>query len=67
MVREQARRAGTRETAVSVRISDRIAPTADGGRLFMGRTFEARLSGRPDPSQIIDETKAENWDISEFK
>jgi len=52
LVREQARLAGTRQTAVQIVAADRLAATADGGELFIARTLEARLAGRPDVAQL---------------
>ncbi len=51
-VREMARQAGTSQTRVEVAIRDHLAPVADGGQLFLGRTLEARLSGRPDIARL---------------
>jgi len=51
-VRDRARRAGTSESRVQVVIEDRTAPVADGGSLFLGRRFDARLSGRPDIARL---------------
>ena len=53
IVRELARQAGTSQTRVEVFSHDRIATLADGGQLFIGRTLEARLAGRPDLSQTV--------------
>jgi len=53
-VRELARQAGTSQTRVDIAIRDHLVPTADGGRLFLGRTLEARLSGRPDIARLAD-------------
>lgn len=47
-MRENALAAGTRETRVEIVVSDRSVALADGGQLFLDRTLEARLSGRPD-------------------
>jgi len=53
-VRAAARRAGTSETRVEVEVSDQIAPVADGGQLFLGRTLTARLTGRPDVIRLAE-------------
>ena len=47
-VREAGRAAGTSETRVETRTSDRIASASDGTRIFLERIVTARLSGRPD-------------------
>jgi len=52
IVREAARQAGTSQTRVEIVVDDRIAPLADGGRIFIGRTLEARLSGCPDIARL---------------
>jgi len=56
IVRDLARAAGTRQTAVEIVYEDRLASTADGGQLFIGRTVEARLAGRPDVARIAADT-----------
>ena len=43
-----AREAGTSETAVEILTHDQVGELADGNKLFLGRTVEVRLSGRPD-------------------
>ncbi len=48
IVREVARRAGTSETTVEITLRDRVAAVSDGGRIFVGRTLDARLTGRAD-------------------
>ena len=48
VVRRQAADSGTRQTRVEVLIRDRVATVADGSQLFIGRTLDARLMGRPD-------------------
>ncbi len=53
-LRGRARRAGTRETRVEVRIDDRIAHTASGADLFLGRILDASLTGRPDLARMED-------------
>ncbi len=47
-LRRLARQAGTSQTRVEIVVDDRIAPLADGGRIFVGRTLEAHLTGSPD-------------------
>ena len=51
-VRARARRAGTSQTRVEVVVEDHVAPLSDGGEIFIGRTLEARLSGRPDLGRL---------------
>ncbi|CAB1063246.1 Hydantoinase/oxoprolinase family protein [Olavius sp. associated proteobacterium Delta 1] len=48
MVRDQARAAGTSSRAVKLKIDDRIPNTADGSPIFIARTIQAKLKGRPD-------------------
>ena len=52
IVRELARQAGTSQTRVEVLFHDKVATLSDGGQLFLGRTMEARLDGRPDLSRM---------------
>jgi N-methylhydantoinase A/oxoprolinase/acetone carboxylase beta subunit len=47
-VRELAQAAGTSETRVDIRREDRRPATADGSRIFLGRTIWCRLTGQPD-------------------
>jgi N-methylhydantoinase A/oxoprolinase/acetone carboxylase beta subunit len=47
-VRELAQAAGTSETRVDTRREDRRPTTADGSRIFLGRTIWCRLTGEPD-------------------
>lgn len=47
-VRELAQAAGTSETRVDMRREDRQPTTADGSRIFLGRTIWCRLTGEPD-------------------
>lgn len=51
-VRTQARQAGTSESAVEIIVDDRVADLADGGQVFLGRTLEAQLTGRPDLARL---------------
>jgi len=53
IVRAAARATGTAETRVEIEVDDRVAPLAEGGQFFLGRTLEARLTGRPDLSRLI--------------
>ena len=48
MVRGAAAWAGTDEDRVEIVADDQVAAAADGTRLFLGRTIEARVTGRPD-------------------
>ncbi|MFH1738022.1 MAG: hydantoinase/oxoprolinase family protein, partial [bacterium] len=54
IVRQMAREAGTSQTRVEIVMEDQIAPLADGGEQFLGRTLEARLSGRPDIARLVE-------------
>jgi hypothetical protein len=47
-VRDLARAAGTSAQAVTFKIEDKIPKTADGKQIFLGRTINANLTGRPD-------------------
>jgi len=47
LVLRLARCAGTGESDVKIDYDDRIAASADGGEIFLGRTLKASLSGRP--------------------
>ena len=48
MVRELARAAGTSSRVVEFKTKDKIATSADGTQIFMGRTIHAKLTGQPD-------------------
>ncbi len=48
LVRQQAEEAGTSDTRIEIQVHDRVAPTAQGSQIFIGRVLTARLSGRPD-------------------
>ena len=48
LVREQALTAGTGSREVELRTEDKMACTADGKPIFMGRSIYAKISGRPD-------------------
>ena len=53
VARETAHEAGTSESRVEIMVEDQVAPLADGGQIFLGRTLEARVSGRPDISRLV--------------
>jgi N-methylhydantoinase A/oxoprolinase/acetone carboxylase beta subunit len=53
-VRKQARQAGTSEASVEIIVNDRVAALADGGQVFLGRTLEASLIGRPDLARLAE-------------
>ena len=55
VVRDAARRAGTSQTRVEIAVEDHVAEIAYGGHLFVGRTLEARLTGRPDIARLVAE------------
>ena len=40
--------AGTSQSDIEIQTDDRIVHTADGSRLFLGRTLTAQIEGRPD-------------------
>jgi N-methylhydantoinase A/oxoprolinase/acetone carboxylase beta subunit len=46
---------GTSASRVEVLVRDRIATVADGSELFIGRTLDARLVGRPDLARLARE------------
>jgi N-methylhydantoinase A/oxoprolinase/acetone carboxylase beta subunit len=48
IVRELGRLAGTGQSRVEIHVHDHIASLKDGQQLFLERTVEASLSGRPD-------------------
>ena len=48
MVRERARAAGTSCRTVKLKTHDQLPATTGGDTIFMGRTFYASLTGRPD-------------------
>jgi N-methylhydantoinase A/oxoprolinase/acetone carboxylase beta subunit len=52
LVRDDARRAGTSQTRVEIIVEDHIGHAASGEAIFLGRTLEARLSGRPDLARL---------------
>ncbi len=47
MVAEAALHAGTLSDTIEILSSDQVSTAADGSRVFLGRTVEARLSGAP--------------------
>ena len=55
LVRDDARRAGTSQTRVEITVEDQIGYAADGEGVFLGRTMEARLSGRPDLARLVSD------------
>jgi N-methylhydantoinase A/oxoprolinase/acetone carboxylase beta subunit len=48
MTRDQARAAGTSSRAVELTTVDQIPNTAEGNPIFIARTIQAKLKGRPD-------------------
>jgi hypothetical protein len=48
MVRERALAAGTSSRTVTLKIHDQLPETTGGDTIFMGRTFYAGITGRPD-------------------
>jgi N-methylhydantoinase A/oxoprolinase/acetone carboxylase beta subunit len=48
MVRDLAQAAGTSSRLVELTTLDKIATSADGSQIFMGRTINAKLTGQPD-------------------
>ncbi len=47
LVREQARKAGTSSSAVTLKTVDQIPDAGDGNPIFIARTIHAKLKGRP--------------------
>jgi N-methylhydantoinase A/oxoprolinase/acetone carboxylase beta subunit len=47
LVRDQALAAGTASREVELRTEDKMASTADGKSIFMGRSIHAKISGKP--------------------
>ena len=60
IVRQVAREAGTSRTRVDVVIKDGIGALSDGGQIFVGRTLEARLTGRPDVARLAGARSGEH-------
>ncbi len=52
IVRALGREAGTGQPQVEIRIDDRLSALKDGQQLFLDRTVEARLTGRPDLARL---------------
>jgi len=52
IVRRKAYETGTRQTRVEIVVDDHVADIGYGGQAFVGRTLEARLSGRPDIARL---------------
>ncbi len=52
LVRQEAEEAGTSDTRVEILVHDRVAPTARGSQIFIGRVLTARLTGRPDIARL---------------
>jgi N-methylhydantoinase A/oxoprolinase/acetone carboxylase beta subunit len=52
-VREMALKAGTSQTRIEIIGNDNIGTVADGSGVFLGRTLEARLTGRPDIERLV--------------
>jgi hypothetical protein len=52
MVLASALQAGTSQNRVEITVRDRIGTLADGAQLFVGRTFQGRLVGRPDLARL---------------
>ncbi len=48
MVRDQARAAGNSCRAVELKTVDQISNAGDGNPIFIARTIQAKLKGRPD-------------------
>ena len=54
-VRHQAWSAGTSSRELELRTKDDISSTADGKKIFMGRSIHATLTGQPDLAILIAE------------
>jgi N-methylhydantoinase A/oxoprolinase/acetone carboxylase beta subunit len=54
IVRRQAWSAGTSTRELELRTEDDIASTADGKKIFMGRSIHAILTGRPDLAVLAE-------------
>ena len=52
IVRALGREAGTGQPQVEIRVDDRLSALKDGQQLFLDRTVEARLTGRPDLARL---------------
>ena len=53
LVREQARVAGTSATAVEIETKDNITSAADGKKVFLNRSINAKLTGKPDSTLLV--------------
>ncbi|HOE10625.1 MAG TPA: DUF1638 domain-containing protein [bacterium] len=56
VILRSAGEAGTSESRIEVTAQDQVAPLADGGQQFLGRTITARLTGRPDLVRLLSDT-----------
>lgn len=52
LVRADAARAGTAENRIRIVSDDHVTRLRDGSGLFLGRTLQAQLSGRPDLARL---------------
>jgi len=52
-IKTKAQTAGTKSRAIEIDIQDHIVDSADGTSLFLERTLQATLTGRPDFSQVV--------------
>ena len=52
IVLASALQAGTSQRRVQITVRDRIGTLADGAQLFVGRTFQGQLVGRPDLARL---------------
>ncbi len=57
---QSAREAGTSQSRIEITAKDQIAPLADGGEQFLGRTITARLTGRPDLARLVEDASDES-------
>jgi len=53
LVREQAREAGTSASEVEIETKDNITTAADGKKVFLNRSINAKLIGKPDSSLLV--------------
>ena len=53
LVREQAQAAGTSATEVEIETRDNITSAADGKKVFLNRSINAKLVGKPDASLLV--------------
>jgi hypothetical protein len=54
LVRGQALSAGTGSREVELRTEDKMASTAGGRPIFLGRSIHAKISGRPDAVALAE-------------